>query len=97
MLNYQIEKKHGDIKVKGGQKQNYLGMNLDFDCNGNLKISMIQYMEEINKNLSRGSDTSKTAKSSANHLFQVRNIKEAKFFLKKKPYHSITLLHSCYF
>ena len=40
---------YGDIKVKRGRKHQYLGMGMDFEERGIVRISMILYVKEIIK------------------------------------------------
>ena len=66
------------------RKHQYLEMNLDFECKGKVKISMIPYVEEIINNFSEGVGALTTATPAANHLFQVRTKDEAKILLEEQ-------------
>ena len=44
-----LGKIYGGIKVKRGQKHHYLGIDLNFECKGEVKVSMIPYVGEIIK------------------------------------------------
>ena len=64
------------LKVNRGKIHDYLGMNLDFSEDGNVKVSMIPYLLEILHDLPElpGDITMSPA---ANHLVNVRSDKEA--------------------
>ncbi len=66
-----LKSTYGDLKVNCGKKHKYLGMDLDFTLPGEVKISMIPYVQNIlNKFLEEiGKSASNPA---ADHLFWVR-------------------------
>ena len=53
-------------------------MNLDCGYQGEVKVSMIPYVEEIIENFPKEIGTSTVATPTADHLFQVRNPTDAK-------------------
>ena len=70
-------------------------MDLNFECKGKVKVSIVPYMEGIIKNFLEEVGTSTTATPAADHLFQVRNVKEAKLLPKEQAihfYHTIAQL-----
>ena len=73
-----LGKIYGDIKVKQGKKHRYLGMDLDFEQKGIVKASMIPYVEEIINNFPKPVGASIASNPAGDHLFQTRDLKEAK-------------------
>ena len=53
-------------------------MDLDFECDEMVKVSMIPYMEEIIKNFPEEVGTSIAATPAAEHLCQIREEKDVK-------------------
>ena len=73
-----IGKIYVDIKVKCGKKHHYLGMDLDFEQKGVVNVSMVPYVEEIINNFPEPLETLITTTPAGDHLFQTRDLKEAK-------------------
>ena len=65
------------LKVNQCKIHDYLGMNLDFSEDGNVKVSMIPYLLEILRHFPELLGDTATSPA-ANHLFKVRSDKEAR-------------------
>jgi hypothetical protein len=66
-----------------GPIHDYLGIDLNFSQPGIAQISMINYTKEVLDNFPKAITTS-CATPAADHLFTVRNKKEAKFLPKEQ-------------
>ena len=53
-------------------------MDLDFECKGVVKVSMFPYVDEIIENFPEEVGTSIAATPAAEHLFQMKEDKDAK-------------------
>ncbi len=68
------EKGIGKVKVTRGKIHDYLGMTLDFSTPGQVKITMIDYIEKMLKDFQELQDIGAiTATPAADHLFNVRD------------------------
>ncbi len=67
-----------------GWKHNYLGMNLKFNKDGTLDMSMVQYLKNIIAEFPEVIQ-GKAAMPAANHLFQIRDEKEARPLPEEQP------------
>ena len=64
----------GALKVSHGSLHDYLGMQLDFSTPGELKLTMVPYIEAMLTEYHKHDEKSTTAKTpAALHLFQVDN------------------------
>ena len=65
-------------KEKHGQKHHYLGMDPDLEQKGEVKITMVPYVEKIIDNFPEPLGKSIATTPAGDHLFQTRGLKEAK-------------------
>jgi hypothetical protein len=64
----------GKMKISRGRIHDYLGMNLDFNIPGQVKVTMFPYVKEIVQLFQQSDDNTRTAKTpAAEHLFQVND------------------------
>ena len=63
--------------MKRGDKHQYLVMEIDFGCKGEVKILMIPHVEEIIKNFPEVG-TATAATPAAEHLFKARKMEEVR-------------------
>ena len=69
-LAIHLSKVYGDVKVKRGHVLEYLGMTLDYSVKGQVQVSMVPYIQNINN---FPEDILSSASTPASdHLFQVR-------------------------
>ena len=67
-----IEDGSGTMKVCRGKIHQYIGMTLDFTQPGEVKVTMLPYMQEIISEYTKYSNDSKTAVTPvADHLFKI--------------------------
>ncbi len=82
------------LVIHHGSIHNYLGMDLNFSQPGIAQISMINYMKKVLEDFPKAITTS-CATPAADHLFTVRDKKEAKFLPKEQAqafYHTVAQL-----
>lgn len=92
-----LSHKDGDnITVKRGKVHDYLGMDLDFSTDVVAKVSMVKYIREIENDFPEKLGTP-AALPAADHLFKIRDPKEAGLLDDDRKRLFITLLPSCYF
>jgi hypothetical protein len=65
------------LAVHRGKKHNYLGMDLDYSERGKLKMSMINYINNVLKEFPEHLGASTATSPAAEHLFKVRDESEA--------------------
>ena len=65
-----LERRYRAMKASRGKKHTYLGMDLDFSTDGEVSLSMINYLEEIISSFSERISGGATTPA-ANHLFDV--------------------------
>ena len=70
-----LGKIYEDIKVKRGKQHHYLRLDLNFEENEKVKVSMIPHIEEIMKNFREEIGSSMAISPAAEHLFEVREKK----------------------
>ena len=71
-LAIHLSKIYGDFKVKWGHILEYLGMTLDYTIKGQVKVSMIPYIQNIIKELPK-EIMSFASTPASDHLFQVQD------------------------
>ena len=69
---------HRDIKVKRGKQHDYLGMDISYEKKGKVHTSMKHYIEKITESFPEEIGLSMAATPAADHLFQIKDKKEAK-------------------
>ena len=82
-----IESKYGEIRAKRGKLHNYLGMVLDYQEKGTVKIIMETY---INKMMEEHDITGTANTPAANHLFKVNPAATKLVPKKAAEFHTIT-------
>ena len=83
------------LTMHTGTKNNYLGVDMELNEDGTLDASIISYLKGIIAEfpkLIKG----RAATPATEHLFTVRDEKEARPLEKEKALHSITRWHNCY-
>jgi hypothetical protein len=90
---------HGtELSMHTSKKHNYLGMDMEFNNNGTLGVSMITYLKNIIKQFPEVIN-GKAKSPAAEHLFMVRDKKETKFLKEDQAlafHHTIAqLLFMC--
>ena len=81
--------KETPLRVVHGKVHNYLGMRIDYTIPGKVKITMIDYIESMLKELT--DDMNGTALTPApNHLFEVNPCREPLASAKAELYHHNT-------
>jgi hypothetical protein len=60
-----------------GQKHDYLGVDMEFNDNGTLEASMIPYLKNVISKFPK-TITGRSETSAADHLFTIKDRKEAK-------------------
>jgi hypothetical protein len=76
------------------EKHNYLGMDMEFNNNGTLEVSMITYLKNIIQHFPEVINRKATSPA-AEHLFMVRDDKEVKMLKKEQAlafYHTVAQL-----
>ena len=81
--------------MKRGERHDYLGSDTSYEKKGEIRISMKQYIEKIIESFPAEIGSSSAATPAANHLFQIRDKKEAKLLPKeqaKQLHHTVAQL-----
>jgi hypothetical protein len=71
------------LSMHTGKKHDYLGVNMKFNNDGTLDISMIKYLQDVIKDFPEVI-TGRAATPAADHLFNIRDIKEARVLEEKR-------------
>ena len=78
-------------KVKRGRKHHYLGVGMDFEERGVMKVSMIPYVQDIIQNFLEEIGILTIATPAGEHLFLVRNEQGTKLLPEE---HAINFHHN---
>ena len=81
------------LTMHTGQRHNYLGVDMEFKDDGTLDVSMVAYLENVISEFPE-MISGKVATPAGEHLFQIREGKEAKVLEKRGHLHSITPSHN---
>ena len=86
---------YGDIEVKRGKQHHYLWMDLNFEDDGKVTVSMTPYIEEIIKNYPEEIGSSTAMTPAMKHLFETIEKSDAKFIPEEQAmqfHHNVTKL-----
>jgi hypothetical protein len=85
---------YGGLAVHQGKKHDYLGMDLDYSEKGKVKISMINYINNVSKEFPEHLGATATSPA-ADHLFKVHDESEAQLLPEEHaqdPHHVVAQL-----
>ena len=84
-----------NIQVSQGKKHNYLGIDLDFDVTGNVRVIIVEYLKKAIVDLTYYIiETSPTL--AQEHLFEVFPTSKESFWKRNGQQNSTTVQHSFY-